>query len=187
MTSLLSPRLFDSAKPVVSPPVAAIVKSTGSISQVPASPDAAAVVTMAVSATLTLAAEVSMKPPLPPTGALASSVPATLTVPALMPAIREMTPSWLSTVCASITPVLFTTLASNSFFAPAFIRTVPPSARISPPFSARLFSVLWSTCICTRELPLKVSVTALPAPSATVPSCALIVPWLETVLPNSAT
>ena len=35
----------------------------------------------ALSATLTLAADVSMKPPLPPSGALASSVPETSTAP----------------------------------------------------------------------------------------------------------
>ena len=59
----------------VAPPP--MMKSCGSISQVPVCPWCAAVVTRAVSRTLTCAAEVSMKPPLPPCGALASSVPPT--------------------------------------------------------------------------------------------------------------
>jgi len=128
-----------------------------------------------------------MKPPLPPSGALASSRPPTWTAPAVMPPSSVMTPSWFSTVRASTTPVLFTTLASNAFFAPALMRTIPPSALISPPLSARLASRLWSTCILTRLVPLKVSVAALPAPSATVPRRAAMVPWLLTVLPSSAT
>jgi hypothetical protein len=45
-----------------------------------------------------------------------------------------------------------------------------------PPFAASAFKVLSSTCNFTRPVPAKVSVIALPAPSATVPSLALIVP-----------
>src|SRR4051812_20757831 len=48
-----------------------MVKSCGSISQSPVRPNGAAVVTRALSSTRTRAAEVSMKPPLPPSGALA--------------------------------------------------------------------------------------------------------------------
>ena len=50
------------------------------------------------------------------------------------------------------------------------MKTLPPSARINPPFSARLFSTPWSTCILTMLLFWNVRVAALPAPSATVPS-----------------
>ena len=57
-------KLLVSAAPVMSPPLAAMVKSIGSISQVPLLPLGAAVVIWAVSATFTCAAEVSMKPPL---------------------------------------------------------------------------------------------------------------------------
>ena len=153
----------------------------------PYRPAGAAVVTLVSFATFTCPALVSMKPPLPPPGALASSRPPTLTVPAAIPPSRMMTPSRFSTVRDSITPVLFTTLASKAFFAPALMTTEPPSALISPPLPARLASTLWSTCILTRLLPLKVSVAALPAPSATVPSRALMVPWLLTVLASSAT
>ncbi len=147
--------------------------------------------TWALSATLTLAALVSMKPPLPPFGADASRVPPTLTVPAPMPPSSVMVPvcalPTFCTVRASITPVLLTTEASSASAAPAVMTTAPPSARISPPFSATLFSTLWSTCMCTRLLPLKVKLTLLPAPSAAVPSCAVMVPWLPTWLPISAT
>ena len=166
---------------------AAIVKSIGSISQVPVLPVGAVVVTRVPSTIFTVEAEVSIKPPLPPSLALASSVPPTLTVPATIPASRMMMPSWFSTVCASITPVLLTTLASSASFAPALIKTMPPSARISPPFSTKLSSTLWSICMLTSLLPLKLSVTALPAPNATVPNGAVIVPWLLTVLPSRAT
>ena len=67
------------------------------------------------------------------------------------------------------------------------MRTVPPLARISPPFSATLFNTLWSTCMRTRLLSWKVNVVLLPAPNATVPCGAVIVPWLLTWLASSAT
>jgi hypothetical protein len=47
-------------------------------------------------------------------------------VPAAMPPSKMMVPSWLSTVRASITPVLFTTLASKASGARAQ-STLPPS------------------------------------------------------------
>ena len=155
-------------------------------------PFVASVVTLAPSPIRTWPALVSTKPPLPWAGAEASSVPPTLTVPALMPPSSVMVPAAsvppLRTVRASTTPVLLTTEASSESAAPAFMTTAPPSARSRPPFSARLSSTLLSTCMCTRLLPLaKVSVTALPAPRSTVPSCAVIVPWLATWLPSSAT
>ena len=158
-----------------------MMKLVGSINQVPAWPVTAAVVTLTTSAILTCAALVSINPPLPPWGALASSVPATWTVPAAMPASKVMVPARFSTVCASMTPVLFTTLASTASLAPALISTRPPLALIKLPFSARAFNMLWSTCIFTKLLPLKLNVTALPAPSATVPSGAAMLPRLLTV------
>ncbi len=180
-----------SAAPVSSPPLACTVKSFGSINHEPVKPFAACVVILKSLLTLTLAALVSMAPPLPPLGAEASSVPPTFTVPAVIPPNSVIVPVCslprFCTVRASITPVLLTTEASSELAAPAVITIVPPSARIKPPFSARLFKTLWSTCMCTRLLPLKVSVTALPAPSPTVPNCAVTVPWLLTWLPNSAT
>jgi hypothetical protein len=91
---------------------------------------------------LKFAAEVSIEPPLPPFGALASSVPPTFTVPAVMPPTRVMTPLWFSTVCACTMPLLLTALASNAFLAPAVMITWPPLATSSWRFSARLFKVL---------------------------------------------
>ena len=71
-------RLLETVVPVMSPPVAAMVKSVGSSSQVPACPWGARVVTRAVSAILSWDAEVSMKPPSPPWSApLALSAPST--------------------------------------------------------------------------------------------------------------
>ena len=140
------------AAPVMSPPVAAIVKSTGSINQVPVLPAGAAVVMRAVSASLTCAALVSIKPPLPPLGALASSVPPTCVVPAAMPPNKTMLPAWFSTVRASMTPVLLTTLASSASCAPALISTRPPFARITPPLALWLSSTLWSIFTWTKLL-----------------------------------
>ena len=68
------------------------VKSCGSISQLPVNPCAAAVVIFASVATKTRAAEVSIKPPLPPLGALASRVPLTRAVPVSMPPSSLMVP-----------------------------------------------------------------------------------------------
>ena len=107
---------------------------------------------------------------------LVSSLPPTLVVPAAVPASKVITPFLFCNVCAEITPVLLTTLANKLFLAPALITTIPPSAWIICLFSARLFSVLWSICNCTRLLFSKVSVAALPAPKATVPNGELIVP-----------
>ena len=109
-------------------PVPALtVKSVGSINHVPVSPFSAFVVIFAPASMRTFAALVSIKPPLP-CAALASKVPATLVVPAAMPPIRTILPSWFCTVCASITPVLFTVLAKMLSLAPALMNTKPPSA-----------------------------------------------------------
>jgi len=132
------------AVPVISPPLAAIVKSAGSISQLPVFPLTASVVIFALSAILTCEALVSILPPLPPLGALALSVPPTLVVPDTIPANNVIFPPIFCSVCASITPVFFTTLASKLSLAPALMMTMPPSAFISCLFSARLLSVLWS-------------------------------------------
>src|ERR1017187_5579522 len=63
--TLVVPRLVEKSVPVVPPPLAATVKSLGSISQVPALPLEARVLTRAVSAILTFAPDVSIKPPSP--------------------------------------------------------------------------------------------------------------------------
>ena len=145
------PKFDDSAAPDIllrSPLMASpILKSAGSINQVPLLPSVAKVITFTESSIFTCDALVSIKPPLPPSGAEASSVPPTLTVPDVMPPSSMMPPSLCSKVRALITPVLLTMLASTEFLAPALMMTCPPSAWISPPFSARLFNTLLSTCI----------------------------------------
>jgi hypothetical protein len=92
MTTLPLASALDSWAPVSSAPLAAMVKSVGSMSQLPARPWAAALVTLAEFAISTCAALVSMAPPLPPVGALASSVPPTFTVPSVMPPSSVMAP-----------------------------------------------------------------------------------------------
>src|SRR5450830_1203929 len=76
ITTLLVTSRAESVAPLMlSVATLPMVKSCGSISQVPVSPVGAAVLTLASLAIITCAADVSMKPPLPPLGALASSVP----------------------------------------------------------------------------------------------------------------
>ena len=65
-------RLVESVAPVMSPPEAAMVRSFGSMSQVPDAPPSASVVTRAVSAMESAAPEVSTKPPVPPSPPFAS-------------------------------------------------------------------------------------------------------------------
>ncbi len=91
MVTLLVTSRAESVAPEMLPP-APMVKSSGSMLQTPVSPMGAAVVTLAPSAMLTIAAEVSITPPSPPSGALASSVPATFTAPLCMSPIRLMEP-----------------------------------------------------------------------------------------------
>jgi hypothetical protein len=81
ITTLFVTSRVERVAPDIFPPVAAIVKSTGSMRQVPVTPVGAAVVIFACAVTFTCAAEVSIVPPLPPLGALASNVPDSLTTP----------------------------------------------------------------------------------------------------------
>ena len=100
--TLLLPNAVAKAVALMSPPVAATVISFALTRQSPLRPGAALerVVTTAASAILTLAADVVIEPPLPPTGALASSVPATFTVPDCMPPSSLITPPLFCSVCA---------------------------------------------------------------------------------------
>nr|WP_241674446.1 hypothetical protein [Candidatus Methylobacter oryzae] len=203
MVTLPPPKLVASvAAPipeVLSTPLPAlIVKSTGSISQVPLLPFAAFVVILASSATLTWAAEVSMKPPFvwpsPPvplteglgSGALASSVPPTLTVPLSMSPSSLMTPLRSSTVRASMTPSLLTTVDSSASAALAVISTVPPSVWINCLFSASACNAPLSTCTLTSLSPANSSVILSPAANAAVPNLAWMTPWLLTRSPSKA-
>jgi len=159
----------------------------GSIVQVPVAPDSAAVVMMALPPILTVLPEVSIAPPLPPWGALASSVPLTVVTPPCVSARRLITPFWLLRVWAWMTPLLLTADRSRALAAWAVINTRPPSAMITPPFSARAFSAPVSTVTPSRPLPARSRVTPFPAASTTVPSIAEIRPLLATWPPRRAT
>ncbi|MNM69040.1 hypothetical protein D3C81_806240 [compost metagenome] len=165
---------------------ALMVKSVGSINHVPVLPFWAAVVTLAVSATCTWAPLVSMKPPSPPWGALASRVPSTCTVPPSKLPNRTILPSFSPSVRAWITPVLLITVLSRASPAWAVSSTWPPSALISWWFSTKASTMASSTCTLSRPLPAKSRVMALPAASATLPWLATITPWLLTVPPSRA-
>ena len=136
VTSLLS-RALAIALPEMFPAKSAIVMSTGSISHSPVLPCVARVVIFTSSFTMTRAAEVSMKPPSPPLGALASSLPPTSVSPCSMSERSRILPAWFFRVRASIVPVLLTTALVSSCAALAVIMTMPPSALISPSFAAR--------------------------------------------------
>ena len=99
-STLLVPKLFCNVVPVMSPPLSATVKSTGSTNHLPVLPLGASVVIRVWSAILTRDADVSTKPPSPPWGALASSVPSTKVVPEVMSPINKMRPFLLAMVWA---------------------------------------------------------------------------------------
>ncbi len=128
-----------------------------------------------------------MKPPLPPSGALASRVPAAFTVPDCMSPNNLIVPPRVSMLCASITPVLFTTVFSKSPAACALSSTLPPSAWIRPPLltSAPTAPALIATF--SKPSPATSSVMARPAASATDPRRAWIVPSFDTFAPSKAT
>src|SRR5471030_1934510 len=113
MVTLLVTSRAESVAPEMLP-VAETVKSWGSISQLPVTPKGAAVVIFAWSVTFTLAAEVSIKPPSPPLGALASKVPLTFTSPFCISPIRLIVPLRLSRVRASMMPELLTAVRKSA-------------------------------------------------------------------------
>ncbi|OEZ92904.1 hypothetical protein JAB9_45130 [Janthinobacterium sp. HH107] len=173
--------------PVMSPPETAILKSVGSISQVPARPLLDAVVTFSASSIFTCAAEVSMKPPLPPSDALASRVPAAFTVPLCMSPSNLIMPPRVAIVCASITPVLLTAVFSKSPAACAVSTTLPPSAWSRPPLLTKAPTAPALTATLSKPSPATSRVIALPAARATEPRRAWIVPSFETCAPSRAT
>ena len=136
-TSVKPERVKLSVAPVMSPPVAARVKPSGSISHVPLFPCVARVVTTVPSLMLTRPLEVSIKPPLPPSGALASRVPLTSVWPFSMSESSRMRPALFWRVRASITPLLVAVAILSASAALAVITTTPPSALRSPLFATR--------------------------------------------------
>ncbi len=129
-----------------------------------------------------------MKPPLPPLGAEASSVPPTFTVPLVMPPISMMLPlSPVTRVCAWIMPVLLTAFCNRLPAAWVVSSTWPPSARIRPPFCTSALTAPSLTAMLSKPSPATSMVMMLPAASTTLPSWAEMVPWLLTLAPSSAT
>ena len=155
MVTLLVPSADESVAPEMSPegmptvtvPVAsaAMVKSCGSISHVPVLPEGAFVVTRNPSFTVTFAADVSIKPPSPPLGAEASSLPPTMVSPYSMSDMSIMRPFLLCNVRASMMPLWLTTALVRLSAAWAVITTRPPSALIKPWFAARASMAPWCT------------------------------------------
>ena len=91
------------------------VKSVGSISHEPCWPLTALVVITAPAATVTFAADVSTKPPLPPLGALASSLPATAMRSLTMSPSNTILPfSPVASVLACVMPVWLMTVLAKS-------------------------------------------------------------------------
>ncbi len=186
ITTLLVTSCAESVAPEILPP-APMMKSAGSISQVPNAPSVAAVVTLTLSAIRTLAAEVSIKPPSPPLGALASSTPSIFIVPLSMSPSNRMVPLRFSSVRASMMPVLLTAVRSRLPAACAVISTLPPSALSRPPFWTSAPTAPLSIATLSSPSPATSSVIASPAASATVPRFARIVPLFSTCAPSSAT
>ena len=96
ITTSVLPKFDDKVAPdiLLTAPSAAlpILKSAGSINQVPLLPSSDTVDTLTPSIIFTWAALVSIKPPLPPSGAEASRVPLTSVVPSSMPLSKIILP-----------------------------------------------------------------------------------------------
>ena len=166
--------------------------------------------TRASSATLTVAAEVSTKPPLP-LAAPASMLPATCAVPrcmsptnmtrppspplgalasiwplvATLSPVIQISPARSTIVLARISPLLLTSDAAMPSAEAAFMRTTPPSARMLP----LLLTEPAAPGVITADikpLPLMLTVAARPLASTTAPAFTEISPWLSTRLPKSA-
>src|SRR5450830_1689238 len=111
ITTLFVTNRAESAAPLMfAVALLSTVKSSGSISQVPIAPWGAAVVILALFVTNTFAADVSIVPPLPPVGALASIVPLIFILLFRRPPRSAIVPFRLPMLCASMMPLLLTTL-----------------------------------------------------------------------------
>ncbi len=84
-------------------------------------------------------------------------------------------------------PLFFTKLPINALALRAVISTKPPSAINMCLFSTSAWMMPWSTSTVVKLLPLNTNVALLPAPNATVPWCATMMPSLRTSGASSAT
>ena len=105
----------------------------------------------------------------------------------LSPPSRIILPSLSTKLFASRTPLLLSTCCVRASAALAVIITRPPSALISPLFSARASTAAWSTVRLIRPSPLKSIDTWFPAAKVAVPPGVVMVPSLLTFGPISAT
>ena len=123
--------------------------------------------------TITLLPVATICPPLLPDEE-ASSVPEMVVIPSA--ASRIMRPALCSKLFASMTPLLLTADCIRASAALALIMTRPPSALMSPLFSARASTAPASTVRLIRPSPLKSSDTWFPAPRAVLPPGVAMVP-----------
>ena len=118
----------------------------------------------------------------------ASSVPLASTVPGPS-ADSTITPFWMPTLFASITPLVLITFSTTCEAEAALTRTVPPSAKIWPVFDTWAIPcvpTLLPTSKLMRLSPYRSSVNVLPDARATVAMRALMVPSFATCGPTSA-
>ena len=182
--TLVVSRLFE----MVLAAVWSILRSDGSMIQLPALPLAAIVLTVAP-AKLTFAPLVSTMPPLPPAPvARALSVPLAVTVPPSPPS-RRITPPSDMALSALIAPDILMTLRTMLRAVAADSVTLPPEALIVPLLltSAPPTSSLVGTATWRKLPPLRSSAIRSPEPSPTLPSGTVICPALATAPPSSAT
>ena len=119
------PKLVESVAPSISPPLAAIVKPSGSNNQVPVLPCGARVSTLVLPPIFTRPPEVSTKPPFPP-----KSPPLALMLPLI-----SVTLSWLSKLAISVAvpplPVEF--FAASTLMLPVWLMLSLAVRRTTPP------------------------------------------------------
>ena len=118
-----------SAAPVMSPPLAAIVKSFGSSSQVPALPCAALVSTLKVSPILSRVPEVSTNPPSPP-----RLPPLALMLPSICVVLPALARSAIKLTVPPL-PLLFG--AASTWMMPLCVMRSLASSRMTPPLAVR--------------------------------------------------
>ena len=171
-----------------------MVKSVGSISQVPDVPCAESVVAVKPMR-FTCSPEVSIKPPLPLTPvACAERWPEMVTWPdisaVLAPPIRWMLPPSPVAESALMLPDILMTLRTAPFTTAACNCTLPPLTTIVPELSTRAEFPVTSalgTATCMKFPPLRSSATCSPEPIASRPKGTVIVPELPTAPPSNAT
>ena len=121
----------------------------------------------------------TMAPPRP-SAEVASSVPATCVAPFAASPSSRMRPLRATRPCASITPVLLTTLPSTASAPRALNVTRPPSAAMRPLFSTAASATPRSTRTLTRPSPWKSRLTVSPAARAVLPPGVAMAPVLTT-------